>query len=64
MKDRVHPLHALCLRLHGSLGAARVASRRPRELGTARVPGMEALAKRIADVAPQRALPRFASRSF
>ncbi len=28
------------------------------------VPGMESLAKRIADVAPERTLPRFASRSF
>jgi FAD/FMN-containing dehydrogenase/Fe-S oxidoreductase len=28
------------------------------------LPGMEALAKQIADIAPQRSLPRFASRSF
>ncbi|HEY1965149.1 MAG TPA: FAD-binding and (Fe-S)-binding domain-containing protein, partial [Acidobacteriaceae bacterium] len=31
---------------------------------TLALPGMESLAKRIADVAPERSLPRFASRSF
>jgi Fe-S oxidoreductase len=61
--NRVHPLPHY---LFGFMDRwARLASSAPNIANAAlAVPGMEALAKRIADVAPQRSLPRFASRSF
>jgi FAD/FMN-containing dehydrogenase/Fe-S oxidoreductase len=61
--NRVHPLPHY---LFGFMDRwARLASFAPNIANAAlAVPGMEALAKRIADVAPQRSLPRFASRSF
>jgi FAD/FMN-containing dehydrogenase/Fe-S oxidoreductase len=61
--NRVHPLPHY---LFGFMDRwARFASFAPSIANAAlAVPGMEALAKQIADVAPQRSLPRFASRSF
>jgi FAD/FMN-containing dehydrogenase/Fe-S oxidoreductase len=61
--NRVHPLPHY---LFGFMDRwARLASFAPSIANAAlAVPGMEVLAKRIADVAPQRSLPRFASRSF
>jgi FAD/FMN-containing dehydrogenase/Fe-S oxidoreductase len=61
--NRVHPLPHY---LFGFMDRwARLASFAPTIANAAlAVPGMETLAKRIADVAPQRSLPRFASRSF
>jgi FAD/FMN-containing dehydrogenase/Fe-S oxidoreductase len=61
--NRVHPLPHY---LFGFMDRwARLASFAPTIANAAlAVPGMEALAKQIAGVAPQRSLPRFASRSF
>jgi len=61
--NRVHPLPHY---LFGFMDRwARLASFAPTIANAAlAVPGMEALAKQIADVAPQRSLPRFDSRSF
>jgi Fe-S oxidoreductase len=61
--NRVHPLPHY---LFGFMDRwARLASFAPTIANAAlAVPGMESLAKRIADVAPRRSLPRFASRSF
>jgi FAD/FMN-containing dehydrogenase/Fe-S oxidoreductase len=61
--NRVHPLPHY---LFGFMDRwARLASFAPTIANAAlAVPGMEALAKQIANVAPQRSLPRFASRSF
>ena len=61
--NRMHPLPHY---LFGFMDRwARLASFAPTLANAAlAVPGMEVLAKQIADVAPQRSLPRFASRSF
>ncbi len=62
-KDRLHPLPHY---LFGFMDRwARLASIAPSLANaTMELPGVEAIAKRIADVAPARSLPRFASRSF
>jgi Fe-S oxidoreductase len=62
-EGRIHPLPHY---LFGFMDRwARLASLAPRIANAAlAVPGVEAIAKRIADVAPQRSIPRFASRSF
>ncbi|HEX6772886.1 MAG TPA: FAD-binding and (Fe-S)-binding domain-containing protein, partial [Acidobacteriaceae bacterium] len=62
-EGRIHPLPHY---LFGFMDRwARLASLAPRIANAAlAVPGVEAVAKRIADVAPQRSIPRFASRSF
>ncbi len=61
-----HKLHPLPHYLFGFMDRwARLASFAPAFANVAlALPGMEALAKRIASVAPQRTLPRFAGRSF
>ena len=61
--NRMHPLPHYLFGLMDRW--ARLASFAPTIVNAAlAVPGMEALAKQIADVAPQRSLPRLASRSF
>ncbi len=62
-KDRAHPLPHY---LFGFMDRwARLASIAPSLANAAlELPGVEAIAKRVADVAPARSLPRFASRSF
>ena len=62
-RDRLHPLPHY---LFGFMDRwARLASWAPMLANaTLAVPGVEAMAKRIADVAPERVLPRFAASSF
>jgi Fe-S oxidoreductase len=62
-KDRIHPLPHY---LFGFMDRwARLASLAPSFANAAlEMPGAEAIAKRIAGVAPQRSIPRFAQRSF
>jgi FAD/FMN-containing dehydrogenase/Fe-S oxidoreductase len=62
-EGRIHPLPHY---LFGFMDRwARLASLAPRIANAAlAAPGVEGIAKRIADVAPQRSIPRFASRSF
>lgn len=60
---RIHPLPHYLFGLMDRW--ARLASLAPSLANAAlAVPGVEAIAKRIADIAPQRSIPRFASRSF
>jgi FAD/FMN-containing dehydrogenase/Fe-S oxidoreductase len=62
-KDRTHPVPHYLFAFMDRW--ARLASLAPAIANAAlAVPGVEALAKRIADVAPERSLPRLASRSF
>jgi Fe-S oxidoreductase len=62
-QDKLHPLPHY---LFGFMDRwARLASLAPTVANAAlRLPGVEGIAKRIADIAPQRTLPRFAASSF